>query len=161
MHPDTCRNNQSDWAILGGLLPSCICIFPKDIYVNEHKQPWLVFEPIPFYLSEFLKWGLMCFILAVIFGLLSSSLLLLVEAQYFGPCILWPSLDVPCSLGHRNYSTWEIIGFYISNSSHDTSHKTFRYASWVDRHGKQWHHYLNNIFTVLERLLWSTIKILK
>ena len=35
------------------------------------------------------------------------------------------------------------IGFYVLNFSCD--------ASQIDRHGKQWHHYLNNIFTFLER----------
>ena len=31
-----------------------------------------------------------------------------------------------------------------------------RDASWIDRRERLWRHYLNNIFIVLERLVWST-----
>ena len=43
------------------------------------------------------------------FGLLSSSLLLLVIAQHFDRCILWPSSGVHGLSGYGNDSTWEII----------------------------------------------------
>ena len=60
-------------------------------------------------ISEFLRWSLMCNILCVIFGLLSSSLLLLIVTQCFDCCILQPSSGVPCLSGYINDSTWEII----------------------------------------------------
>ena len=43
------------------------------------------------------------------FGLLFSSLLLLVEAQRFSCCILQPSSGVPCLSGYGNDSTRRII----------------------------------------------------
>ena len=48
----------------------------------------------------------------------------------------------------------DAIGFYVSNSSHETSD-----AFQVNRCEKQWRHYLNNIFIVLEHLVWSTVKL--
>ena len=45
----------------------------------------------------------------LIFGQLSSSLLLLVVTQHFGHNILHPSSGVPCLSGYGNDSTWEII----------------------------------------------------
>ena len=51
-----------------------------------------------------------CIILLWFFGLLSSSLLLLVETQNFICCILLrPSSGVPCLSEHRNDSTWETL----------------------------------------------------
>ena len=46
-------------------------------------------------------------------------------------------------------SITDVIGFYVLNSSHDTS----RDASWIDRREKR--HDLNNIFIFLERLIKS------
>ena len=74
------------------------------------------------------------------FEQLSSSLLLLVETQCFGRCILWLSSDVPCLSGHKNDSTWEIFfklwkwvpsfnHFYVQiNEGH--LRKARGYSSW-------------------------------
>ena len=47
------------------------------------------------------------------------------------------------------------IGFYVLNSFYDSSCD----ASQIDRHEKQWCHFLNKIFIVLEHLIWSTVKL--
>ena len=55
------------------------------------------------------------------FWLLSSSLLWLIETQYFGHCILWTSSGVSCLSGHRKDSIWEIRlnHFYVQiNKAH-------------------------------------------
>ena len=60
------------------------------------------------YLSDFLRWGLMCYILRVIFGLLFPSLWLSFVTKRFGRYILRPSSGVLCLSGYGSGSTWEI-----------------------------------------------------
>ena len=44
--------------------------------------------------------------------------------------------------------------FWIHYASCETSYD----ASQIDRHEKQWRHYLNKIFIVLDHLVLSTLK---
>ena len=53
----------------------------------------------------------------------------------------------------------DAIGFYVSNSSHGASCETSCNASRIDRHEKQWHHYLNKIFIFLECLVCPKVKL--
>ena len=66
-----------------------------------------IYDMMTNYLSEFLRRGLKCNILCVIFWTIIH--IFIVVTQCFGHCIHWPSSGVPCLSGQRNDSTREII----------------------------------------------------